>query len=336
MKTWFGLVLVLGACGSDPTMQGDDVIDPPKTLSALERCVVDGGSLKELWSVGNQHGPVTSIVASSLVVLGSQDGSVKQWSVDGDEPGYGKPFTTAGATVAAMAMSTEHILAVTMNGVVAEWKLADASAARTNTIADIVPSALALTDDATRALVGTASGETFVVERATGATTQLQSTLWGVHAINVNAANVYTSGHNYGTPQIERRAAAAPTEVVDAWNDLQRNAHVRAVAVDREAKKLVAAADNFVATFAPEQLAAGPLAINDVGEHAPVGAVMLPGGALFVTAGSEGTLKVWDADKATLVATLTIAPPIGVATDTAGTRLYTSGADGRLHAFGCD
>ena len=94
MKTWIGLVMLVGACGGDGAMMGgggDDVIDPPMTLSALERCVVDGGSIKELWSVGNQHGPVTAIVAGSLVVLGGQDGSVKQWTVDGDEPSYGKP-----------------------------------------------------------------------------------------------------------------------------------------------------------------------------------------------------------------------------------------------------
>jgi WD40 repeat protein len=316
--------------------QGDDVIDPPLTLSALERCVVDGGSIKELWSVGNQHGPVTAITAGELVVLGSQDGSVKQWSVDGDEPGYGKPFTTAGATVAAMAMSSEHIVALNMNGEVVEWKLDDASAVRTNTIADIVPSALALTDDGARALVGTASGESFVVDRATGTPAQLKSTLWGVHAINVAKANVFTSGHNYGTPQIERRIATSPTEVIDIWNDLSRDAHVRTVALDPEAKKLVAGGVGFVATFAPELLEAGPLAITELAEHTAVGAVVLPGAALFVTAGSEGTLRVWNADTAKLVATLPIAAPIGIAADTAGTRLFTSGADGRLHAFGCE
>ena len=106
MKIWFGFVILgTAACGgTDTMMTGDDVIDPPGNLSALERCVIDGGSLKELWSVGNQHGPVRSIVAGSLVVLGGQDGSVKQWSVEGDEPGYGKPFTTAGAPAAALAL----------------------------------------------------------------------------------------------------------------------------------------------------------------------------------------------------------------------------------------
>ncbi|HEY5944838.1 MAG TPA: hypothetical protein VIV40_05075, partial [Kofleriaceae bacterium] len=196
------------ACG---TSGGDDTIDPPHELSALERCVVDGGSLRELWSVGNQHGPVTSIVAGSLVVLGGADGSVKQWTVDGDEPNYGTPFTTAGATVAAMALSTEHIVAATQDGKLAEWKLADASPARTNTFADVVPSALAISEDGASAIVGTTTGQSYVVDRASGAGTPLHTTLWGVAAVNVAAGNrLYTSGHFYGTPQIERRAADAP------------------------------------------------------------------------------------------------------------------------------
>jgi hypothetical protein len=165
----------------------------------------------------------------------------------------------------------------------------------------------------------------------------LISTLWGVGAIAYAPGNrLYTAGHWYGQPQIERRIADAPGEAPDVWLDKMRGGHVNALAIDGEAKHLVAAGDGFVATFAPDSIAAGPSAITGLEDHMAVGAVMLPGGALFVTAGSEGTLRVWNTEAATLVKTLSIAAPIGVAADTAGTRLYTSGADGRLHAFGCD
>ncbi len=344
MKKRIGLVLFVAACGSDGMMTGgddggggDDVIDPPGMLSPLERCIVDGGSIKELWSVGNQHGPVTSIVAGSLVVLGGQDGSVKQWTVDGDEPQYGTPFTTAGATVAAMALSANHITAATAQGQVAEWTLADAAPSRTTTIADVELSALAVSDDAARAITGTTSGELFLVERGAPAMTKLTSTMWGVRSIGFAAGNrLYTAGHWYGTPQLERRAADSPVEAPDVWNDQGRTGHVTAVATDAEATRLVAAGERFVATFAPDNVAAGPLAISDLEDHAAVGAVLLPGGKLFVTAGSEGTLRVWDAGTAQPVSTLSIPAPIGIAADTAGTRLFTSGVDGRLHAFGCE
>src|SRR5262245_29916939 len=220
MKIWVGLLLLSAACGTDPSGGGggDDVIDPPHPLSALERCIHDGGTVNELWSVGNQHGPVTSIVAGSLVVLGSQDGSVKQWSIDGDEPAYGIPFTRSGAAVAAMALSPEHILAATVQGDVAQWKLADASPAGTMTLHDAELSALAVSDDATRAVAGTKSGQLLVIDRASGATTQLTSTLWGVHAVAYNGNRLFTAGHWYGTPQVERRAADTPVEAIDVWN----------------------------------------------------------------------------------------------------------------------
>ncbi|HEY5924884.1 MAG TPA: hypothetical protein VIV11_24555 [Kofleriaceae bacterium] len=336
------MVLALAACGTNPMTGddggGDDVIDPPGELSALEKCVIDGGSLKELWSVGNQHGPVRSIVAGPLVVLGSQDGSVKQWTVDGDEPSYGRPFTMQGAPIAAMALSADHILAATEQGQVAEWTLADAMPATTTTIADVTLSALAVSTDAARAVTGTTTGELFVVDRMAGGMTQLTSTMWGVDAITYAPSNrLYTAGHWYSTPQLERRVADSPIEAPDVWNDQMRQGHVRAVAIDKDAKRLVAAGDGFVATFAPDDVAAGPTVITDVTEHSAVGAVLLPGAALFVTAGSEGTLRVWNAETATAVGgALTIPAPIGIAADTAGTRLYTSGADGRLHAFGCE
>jgi len=339
MKTWLCL-FVLGCSGTQPRGDDDDIATdaPSNNVSAIERCALDGGTLTEVFSVGNQHGPVTTIVGGALIVLGSEDGSVKQWTVDGDEPNYGKPFTTAGAAVRALAFSSDaHILAATTNGEIAEWKLADASAERTNTIADIEPSAIAVSEDATRVMVGTTTGQTFAVERATGAKTQLQSTLWGVDSVMFGKSNrFFTAGHFYETPMIERRAADAPTTVVDSWNETARSGHVRAIALDAEATTLAAAGDHFVAVFGSDQLAAGPVAIREAGEHMAVGATMLPGGAMFATAGSEGTIKLWKTATAELVTTLQVPTPIGIASDTGGTRLYTSGPDGRLHAFGCN
>lgn len=339
MRNWYGLLGLLFACGSDGTRTGDDMempIDPQ--ASALERCLVEGGTLKELWSVNNQHGPVASIVAGDLVVLGGEDGSVKQWSIDGDEPLYGQPFTTSGAPVAALAFASDgHVLAATRQGELAAWRLADATAASMTTIENVELSALAVTDDAARAVTGTSTGELFVVDRATGATTELVSTLWGVDTIRFAAGDrLFTAGHWYATPQIERRVGSTPVDVVDVWNDQQRIGNVRALAVDAGATVLVAAGDGFVATFSPDELAAGPRAITQAAFHTAVGAVLLPGRSLFVTAGTEGTLRVWNTETLELLAQLQIAEAIGIAADTDGTRLFTSGPDGRLHAFGCE
>jgi WD40 repeat protein len=311
-------------------------------VSALEKCIQDGGSLNELWSVGNQHGPVRSIVGGALVVLGSQDGSVKQWTVDGDEPSYGRPFTMQGQAVPAMAMSAEHILAATEDGMIAEWKLSDAKLVRTTMIPNEELTALAVSPDAAHVVAGTATGKLVSVERASATKTDLVGTMWGVRTIAYAAGNrLFTAGHWYGNPQVERRAADSPIDAPDMWRDTQRTGHVTAVAMDRDGKRLIAASPGadggkgFVATFLPDYVAAGPVSVTEHMGHDVVGGLLLPGGALFVTAGKEGTLKVWNAETTEPVASLTIPSPVGIATDTEGTRLYTSGPDGRLHAFGC-
>lgn len=341
MKNWHCLLVVLVACGTDETKLDDMMdtpIDPPLQASALERCLLDGGTLRELWSVSNQHGPVASIVAGSLVVLGGEDGSVKQWSIDGDEPLYGKPFTTAGAPVAALALASDgHILAATRQGEIAGWRLADAEATTTTTFDNVELSALAVAGDAARVVTGTPYGDLYVVDRASGVKTELASTLWGVDTISFAAGDrLYTAGHWYGTPQIERRTGTAPVDVVDEWNDRERTGDVRALAVDAQGTVLVAAGDGFVATFAPDDLAAGPRAITSAVFHTAVGTVLLPGRSLFVTAGTEGTLRVWNTETLAPLVELPIAEAIGIAAATDGTRLFTSGPDGRLHAYGCE
>ena len=82
MKMRQGLLVLVAACGTDGSQ-----IDPPIEASAIESCLAAGGSLRQLWATSNQHGPVTSIaVGGSTIVLGSADGSVKQWDVDGSSP----------------------------------------------------------------------------------------------------------------------------------------------------------------------------------------------------------------------------------------------------------
>lgn len=329
-------VLCVAACGTDDG--GSGRVDPPVGVSALERCVAGGGALSEVWSANNQHGPVTSIVAGSLIVLGGADGSVKQWSFDGDVPEYGSPFATSGAEVGGLVLTKDaHIVAATMLGDVTEWRLADAAKARSMTIADASLVAVAARADGAQLAVGTTNGELFALARPAGERTQLQSELWGVSSILYGGDDqLFTAGHYYGVPRVEQRAADAPVVVTHAWQDNTRDGHVRAVDVNPEGTTLVAAGDGFVAVLAPGQLERGPTAISDVAGHMAVGVTVLPGGELFATAGSEGTLKIWRTATAELVSSLTIPAAAGIARDPVGTRLFTSGADGRLHAFGCD
>jgi WD40 repeat protein len=334
--------LMVGVSVAGCTAEGVDRDLPndedERQLSVLERCLLDDGALEELWSVGNQHGPVTSIAVGDVVVLGAADGSVKQWSVDGDAPDYGVPFSNAGAAVGDLAFTPDgHVVAADAYGQLTEWRMADAAPMRTIALDGTPLTAVGVRPDGARLVVGNEVGELYAIDRGDGGgVRQLTTALWGASSVDFTATGqLFTSGHWYGTPMVERRAAADPVLVIDTWNPRGRNASVRAVALDAAATTLIAAGDGFLAVLSPDDLTAEPGVVADVPGHVAVGAVLLPGGALFATAGEEGTLRVWRTATAELVHSLPIAAPAGLAADRDGTRLFTSGPDGRLHAFGC-
>ena len=139
MKTWHCWIVLCAACGTEPV--GDDTETPPPPPGDLSPLCAQGESVVELWSADNRHGPVTSIDASSnLIVLGSEDGSVKQWSFDGDEPGYGQPFATSGAPVVAVGSDPYRgdVLAATRTGDVLAWSLFTALTGAATGLASLV------------------------------------------------------------------------------------------------------------------------------------------------------------------------------------------------------
>jgi WD40 repeat protein len=306
-------------------------------MSALERCAGNGSGLVEAWSANNQHGPITSIVAGSVIVVGGADGSVKQWSFDGGAPEYLSPFTRSGAEVGGLALTADaHVVAATKLGEVTEWRLADAGQERSMTIADASLTAVAARPDGIATVTGTSTGEVFALDRATSERTQLTSQLWGVSALAYGASNtLFTAGHFYGVPRVEQRAADAPVAFTSAWQDDARSGNVRALDVDAGGTQLVVGGDGFVAVFAAGQLDEGPVAITDVPEHLVTGVTLLPGGEMFATTGSEGTLKIWRTATAQLVTSLAIPASAGIARDAEGTRLLSAGADGKVYAYGC-
>ncbi|MDB4954915.1 MAG: hypothetical protein JWO36_2484 [Myxococcales bacterium] len=331
-----GATLVASACGTDSSGT------PPVERSAIEKCVFAGGSVKELWSTSNLHGPVTSIaVAGSTVVLGSEDHSVKQWSVTGPgaDPRYGTPFTEdAGSIVGALAISADdHVLGGNQAGQLIDWRLSDAQMAKLTTIGEASVVAVAANKVADRVLVGGMPKDMHVVDRNNGSIVgPLTTQLWGVtSAAFSDHGSLFTAGHYYGTPMIERRSADSPMTVAETWGSQQIEGVVNAIGLDSTSSTLVAVGDGFVAVFAPDQIASGPTAITKVPDHQAVGVAILPGGELFATAGRDGSLRLWKTATAEIIATLMIPVPVGVGTDQSGQHLFTSGADGLLHAFSC-
>lgn len=336
----FSLLAFSAACTADG--EGQPPIDPPQTeLSAIERCLAEGGSLRELWSVGNQHGPVTSIAAAgTTVVLGSADGSVKQWNLDGASPSYGTPFVDdTGIAVGALAMSPNgHLVGADRSGRVSQWRLSDAQPMGTTTVADAALTVVGIEEHGKLAGVahGVDSPDVRVIDLATAAVSEpLATTLWGVSSVVFGHGRVlFTAGHWYGVPMIERRSLDAPDTVVAEWAEMTMHAHVTAIAVDPYVTRMVAAGTGFVAVLDPDALDTSEPAIHELGDFDPI-AIALVGRDVFATVTREGTLQLWSATTTEPLAAVTVPAPVGLAVDEQGSTLFTSGADGELHAFGC-
>jgi WD40 repeat protein len=322
---------LLGACGASEVTE-EVLVE----ASALETCLAEGGALGQIWAADNQHGPISSIDATSVIVVGGTDGSVKQWSFDGDAPVYGSPFATKGDEVGAVALTDDgHVVAATATGLVVEWRLADAAKTRSDAIPDgMVLQAIAVRPGGARVVTGGLA--LYVLDRPGTDAVRLVSNLWHTWGIEYPSEDrLYAAGHYYSTPRIERFDTTQPMDVIDVWEDQFRQQHVRAIDLDEAETMLAAAGDRFVAVLDPDDLAAGPLAITDQPDHMPVGVTVLPGGELFVTAGTEGSLRVWRTSTAELVTSLPIPPAAGLVRDPEGTRLFTAGPDGHVRAFGC-
>lgn len=333
------LMISAAGCGTDST--GGDTVDPPHARSALERCVLGGGAMKELWSTSNLHGAVTSLaVGGTTVVLGSVDGSVKIWRTDGTSPVYGVPFLGAtGVIVDALAFASDGIvLGADKHGQLSEWRLSDSEATRTTTIGEAGLSVIAVSEHADLAAV--ASGielpQIRLVDRRSGTVTAaLTTSLWGVTAIGFGrGGGLFTAGHFYNVPTIERRSTDDANKVIEKWQDETAGSRVSVIALDAGVTKLVTAGDGFVAVLDPKALATGAI-VTHVPGHDVVGITLLPGADVFVTAGKDGTLRAWSAVTAEPLGMLPIAAPIGLGIDAKGERLFTSGPDGNLRAFGC-
>ena len=346
IKTALICTSLLAACGTDtstlPPDPGPDaaIIEPPVGRSVIETCIAGGGQLAQAWATGNQHGPVTSIaVTGTTVVLGSTDGSVKQWKVAA-APSYGTSFDNGEsgrpATHALAVASDGTVLGADVSGAVSEWKLSDASPMRTTPVTSAALSAIAVDAGAKRVATGGAT-DIHVVDRVAHTTSpKLTTTMWDVDAIAFGTGDLLiTAGHWYSTPMIERRDAASPAAVIDSWNDQAKQGHVRAVAVSADGKRVFAAGDGFVAVFDATDLAAGPLSFTAVPGHDAVGLVLLSGNELFATAGSDGTVQLWRAANAEHVSTVTVTASIGLGVDHPGAQLFTAGPDGMLRALSC-
>jgi WD40 repeat protein len=334
--------VVLVGCGTHGK-QGQGSGSGTETRSIIESCIAGGGQLSEIWSTSNLHGPVDSItVGGSIIVLGSQDGSVKQWSVSGQsaDPTYGTPFAEVDVPVYALAIGADgKLVGADQLGRLDTWEMATAAAVSATNVDEYPLSALALSADATQAAAATGlqSPNMWLVDRTSGTVSaKLPTGLWGVSSFAFGGGALFSGGHFYGSPMVERRTLDAPTTVASAWQaSEQLSGKVNAIALDHDVTTLVAVGDGFVAVLPTDDLSTGPTVIATNTGHTAVGVALLSGNELFATAGRDGDVALWKTDTAERVATVTAPAAVGIGVDQSGEHLFTSGADGLLHAFAC-
>lgn len=333
------LGVVLIGCGTD-SKKGPGTSE---TRSVIETCVDGGGNVSELWSTSNLHGAVMSIVVGgSTIVLGSNDGSVKQWSVSGAsaDPTYGTPFAEVDVPIYALAIGSDgKLVGADQLGRLDEWQMANAQATSATNVDEYPLAALALSPDARQAAVATglSSPNMWLVDRTSGTVSaKLTTGLWGVSSFAFGGGALFSAGHFYGSPMVERRAVDAPTTVTSSWKASEQiEGRVNAIALDRDATTLVAVGDGFVAVLPTDDLSAGPTAITTGTNHMAVGVALLSGNELFATIGRDGDVQLWKTATAEHVATIAAPAGVGIGADESGEHLFTSGSDGLLHAFAC-
>lgn len=333
--TW--LTLAVAACGTDG---GSEPPIETAGLSALEACVLDGGTFAETRATSNRRGAITALaVSGTTAMLASEDGSVKQWQL-GEEVSYGATFADEGPTVGALAVGSDGTLfGADRAGSLHEWRRADASPLRSTPIAEIGFGAIAVSEQADRVAIssGIDAADIRIFDRNTGAIEgPLATELWGVSSLAIgHGGMLITAGHWYSTPMVERRDLSSPGTVIDRWGDDTMQANVLAAALDPYALRVIAVGDGFVAVLDTNALPAGPIAITHAPEHEAIGVALLPGGELFATAGREGTVKLWKLATAELVDSVAVPSPIDIAIDGDGAQVFTAGSDGFVRVLGC-
>jgi WD40 repeat protein len=351
-------LLFAGCLG--PLTRADDAPEVG-ALAPVALCAAGEGTLSELWSVDNGHGALHAMALAPMgsVALAGDDGSIKVWRVDPDgaalaatalAPGglsvtYGQQFGS-GAVVRALAIDADGATVVggDDSGLVALLDAADGTVLG-STVPGFDPvTAVAQSDDG--ALVASAdasfAGNLRVWEPGGTLSDPLPTALWSARAVAFVPGThaLLTAGDSYGVPTVELRPADALATPAATWQDPAASATIRALAWRADVSGVVAVGGGFGAgvlvSLTQSDLAdMRPVPVVHADGHDPVGVALVAGAGLFVTAGSEGTLRFWDLNTVAALLTLDVPAPVSVAVDPAGVLITAAGADGVLRLYGC-
>lgn len=347
-------LLWLAACGESPTGPGPDPDpDPDPEPSALARCADPAVALETRWQVDNLHDPITSIARSGgTVVVASADGALKIWEVAATgasetRPTYGTPIVDRGVPLGAIATAPGAAIAtVDTEGQARVWA-ADGSVLHPPRALTPTAGALAAIDDDLRWLgAGTAEfgGQLALADLAAGTSTPVTSQLWNATRTHLGRGDRWiTAGHWYGCHAFEVRDPRDPAVETGYWDSCrgaggpQLVGWFRDLAVAADGDELVAAGDQFIATFALDGLARGPLA-TAMPDVVLQRVARLDADRLAITLATRGEtseLTWWSLDDLTVRRTVTIPAAVDMTVDPGRGLVITASAGGLLRGHAC-
>jgi WD40 repeat protein len=351
LRTTLSLLLLLSGCAAahdpepppvdpiDPEpIGGVQVIVPPISAPAgLDACLEAGGALTPVASVNNddvtEHGDLNTLAvhADGRIAVASADGTIKMWTV---EDGFLGQLATGqilygpelGATPAAdLLFHDGWVVSGDVRGLVTAWTLEGDMQIWGGTDPDISIVAIAY-DAASQRLAHAdtqAGGHVMVRALADGGVVGPLATELG--AVR-DLAFLADGSLLLGGSGLELRAPGDPT-MVTARIALPE---VSQVAV---AEGVIAAAGPTFVGVLDETLS--PAWQRDVSDHAPIGVVLTTGGAHAISAGADGSLRVFRTSDGEEIGAADVADPVVIRAEPTGRALFVGSREGLVHVFEC-
>jgi WD40 repeat protein len=358
--------LLLTACASvhepiDP-MEPVDPVDPespydpepigpihgtvPAPRTALEACLIGGGSLVEVATVNNddvtEHGDLTALAvdADGRLAVAGADGTIKLWTIEDGFLGQINTGMIAYGAELAGTPSTElsffegRIVAGDVRGLVTSWTVEGDMQVLGGVEPDFSIRAVAI--DRQRGFVAHAdereTGHVFV--RALDGSSVVGPLDSELHVVNdlafMNDGALVVAGRAWGDrAALEIRDGASPRVVLGSYD----------TRITGDVAEVAPCGDR-IAFAGPTSLGVIDRELNTIwsrGEidHAPVGVAMTAAGQFVLTAGADGSLRVHTADEGLEVDAVDVADPVILRAEPTGRAVFVGSRDGLVHVFEC-
>lgn len=350
---WLGCTASLVIAGCTFEVQGDRAPAPAPAPAETNKtpenasCRLEDGALREqrtiATSLPSAYALVGATAATGAFAVGGEQ-AIALFTPTPDGPqldsvitGVVNPTAYAPGTgcAVAYAANASRLAFGTTDGSIAVW---DTTAHKVMTRLESNGSAvraLALTDDGALVAVADSSGIVRVLAPDDGSVVQApQEFLANALTFVPGGSDLIVAGSSFtGWSSINQ---------LQRWSRDQSFAltgqcgagTVAAVAATPDGANVVAAGDGGIARFETSDLGGTAVHASD-DWHEPQALAMSSDGALFVTIGGEGTLRLWRTATMAEIARVDVALQVGVAFDPGGESIVTAGRDGTLHVFGC-